>query len=55
MPFTYKPLQARVQFDFDGEEENGELTIREGDVITVTCQVSPKNSCSSSLTVIVVL
>jgi hypothetical protein len=40
MPFTYKPLQVKVQFDFEGEEENGELTIREGDIITVICQVS---------------
>jgi sorting nexin-9/18/33 len=30
--------QVKVQFDFEGEEENGELTIREGDIITVTCQ-----------------
>lgn len=32
-------LQARVLYDFDGDEENGELNIIEGTLITILNQV----------------
>ena len=32
-------MQARVLYDFDGDTENGELVIKEGEVITVHNQV----------------
>ena len=41
MPVLYHGMQAKVLYDFDGVNENGELTIREGQVVTVLNQVSP--------------
>ena len=32
-------------YDFDGDAQNGELVIREGDVLTVTDQVRPILFC----------
>ena len=36
---NHSPVQARVLYDFDGDTENGELIIKEGDKITVLNQV----------------
>lgn len=41
MPVLYHGMQAKVLYDFDGVDENGELTIREGQLVTVLNQVSP--------------
>ena len=41
MPVLYHGMQAKVLYDFDGVDENGELTIREGQLLTVLNQVSP--------------
>ncbi len=41
---TYTHTQARVLYDFDGDEENGELTIKEGDDLNILNQVSSNHT-----------
>ncbi len=36
---THTHTQARILYDFEGDTENGELVIGEGDVVTVLNQV----------------
>ena len=43
----YTHTQARVLYDFDGDEENGELTIKEGDDLTILNQVSSNHTYST--------
>ena len=41
MPVLSHAMQAKVLYDFEGLRDNGELTIREGQIITILNQVSP--------------